>query len=240
MTKPEAFITSVRVEQSAGPHEYVSVWIRGASVGTLCVGKGDGEPLARLLQGCHCSAEFLDRHGVHMFGCRMVSLGDRVAFVGAPPEWPQLSREEYERRLRELEHPRRPREWPLSAGLKTRLTECFTCRRQKCRCTNPSKCGRCHGCTEFAEARQNAIEDSWRDERPFHVDPTEPPTLIEPTGNFELTGWMRGSLEAMRVPEPEGGPDLYDEKTRTVLAHPAQKLAVAAFKRELDEEETTG
>lgn len=33
-------------------------------------------------------------------------------------------------------------------------------------------------------------------------------------------------------PLPEGGPDLYDPKTRTVLMHPAQKLAVAAFERE--------
>lgn len=32
--------------------------------------------------------------------------------------------------------------------------------------------------------------------------------------------------------EPEGGPDLYDHETRTVLAHPAQKLAVQAFARE--------
>lgn len=30
----------------------------------------------------------------------------------------------------------------------------------------------------------------------------------------------------------EGGPDLYDPATRTVLAHPAQKLAVEAFRRE--------
>jgi len=33
--------------------------------------------------------------------------------------------------------------------------------------------------------------------------------------------------------EPEGGADLYDPATRTVLAHPAQKLAVKAFAAEL-------
>ena len=43
------FITTVEVRASDGPHEYVSVWIRGQQVGTLCVGKGDGEPLRALL-----------------------------------------------------------------------------------------------------------------------------------------------------------------------------------------------
>jgi hypothetical protein len=50
-TRPKAFITSVAIEPSKGPHEYVSVWIRGQNVGTLCVGKGDGEPLAAILRG---------------------------------------------------------------------------------------------------------------------------------------------------------------------------------------------
>lgn len=36
-----------------------------------------------------------------------------------------------------------------------------------------------------------------------------------------------------RPAAPEGGPDLYDPRTRTVLAHPAQKLAIEAFAREL-------
>ena len=36
---PGGFITSLRVESSGGGHEYVTVWIRGANVGTLCVGK---------------------------------------------------------------------------------------------------------------------------------------------------------------------------------------------------------
>lgn len=49
MTAP--FVTSVRVEPSDGPHDYVTVWIRGANVGTLCVGKGDGELLRALLVG---------------------------------------------------------------------------------------------------------------------------------------------------------------------------------------------
>jgi hypothetical protein len=45
----EPFITSVDVRCSRGGHEYVSVWIRGQSVGTLCVGKGDGQALRELL-----------------------------------------------------------------------------------------------------------------------------------------------------------------------------------------------
>lgn len=52
MTRPPSFVTSVRVSP-AGAHEYVSVWIRGQNVGTLVVGKGDGEPLAdRLRSPC--------------------------------------------------------------------------------------------------------------------------------------------------------------------------------------------
>jgi hypothetical protein len=52
MTKPAPFITSVRVENSSGrdgPHEYVTVFIRGANVGTLVVGAGDGLRLQELL-----------------------------------------------------------------------------------------------------------------------------------------------------------------------------------------------
>lgn len=49
MTVPAAFISSVRIEPGGGSHEYVTVWIRGANVGTLCVGKGDGERLEALL-----------------------------------------------------------------------------------------------------------------------------------------------------------------------------------------------
>lgn len=48
-TRPRSFITSVDVRPSNGGHEYVSVFIRGQNVGTLCVGKGDGEVLAYLL-----------------------------------------------------------------------------------------------------------------------------------------------------------------------------------------------
>lgn len=47
MTEP--FITSVDVRCSRGGHEYVSVWIRGQNVGTLCVGKGDGQALREVL-----------------------------------------------------------------------------------------------------------------------------------------------------------------------------------------------
>jgi hypothetical protein len=52
MFKPAAFITSVRLTNSNGldgPHEYVTVWIRGANVGTLVVGTGDGVRLQELL-----------------------------------------------------------------------------------------------------------------------------------------------------------------------------------------------
>ena len=51
-TRPEAlFITSVEVRQ--GPaHDYVTIWVRHQCVGTLCLGKGDGEELrVRLLAG---------------------------------------------------------------------------------------------------------------------------------------------------------------------------------------------
>jgi hypothetical protein len=46
-----AFVTSVRVEKTSGPHEYVTVWIRGQNVGTLVVGQGDGLKLEALLLG---------------------------------------------------------------------------------------------------------------------------------------------------------------------------------------------
>lgn len=45
----QPFVTSVRVERSSGPHEYVTVWLRGQNVGTLCVGQGDGDELRALL-----------------------------------------------------------------------------------------------------------------------------------------------------------------------------------------------
>lgn len=88
MTRPQPFITCVRIERGDGPHEYVSVWIRGANVGTLCVGKGEGEPLALILQGCRCPPGFLDRHAVHALGCPIPQLGDRVAFQAAPDDDP--------------------------------------------------------------------------------------------------------------------------------------------------------
>lgn len=78
------FISTVRVNTpTSGPHEYVSVWIRGQNVGTLCVGKGDGERLALLLRGCRCTDGFLDQHGVHMLGCPVAGPGDRVVLCGA-------------------------------------------------------------------------------------------------------------------------------------------------------------
>lgn len=49
--RPRPFITSVDVRTSGARHEYVSVWIRGQNVGTLCVGAGDGEPLKAVLLG---------------------------------------------------------------------------------------------------------------------------------------------------------------------------------------------
>ena len=47
---PGGFITSLRVESSGGGHEYLTIWIRGANVGTLCVGQRDGARLAELLR----------------------------------------------------------------------------------------------------------------------------------------------------------------------------------------------
>lgn len=192
-TRPNPFISSVRVEASrtGGPHEYVSVWIRGQQVGTLCVGKGDGEPLAAILRG-----------------------------EGQPgaPVWAEVSAP------------------PIRVEAVGPV---------EIHGSNPEPGG------------------AWAfSDRPFHVDPSDPPTLMDVESPFAasaevpfsarvqgpplrlpgpwsthervLTPWMRGSLEVMRVsrPEPEGGPDLYDPATRTVLAHPAQKLAVQAFARE--------
>jgi hypothetical protein len=42
-------VTTVRVERYGGPHEGVTIWLRGANVGTLTVGDGEGEALRRLL-----------------------------------------------------------------------------------------------------------------------------------------------------------------------------------------------
>lgn len=78
MTTREAFITSVRIEKGGGAHEYVSVWIRGANVGTLCVRDGEGEQLALLLRGCHCLDGFFERTGEHRMSCPLAGLGDRV------------------------------------------------------------------------------------------------------------------------------------------------------------------
>ncbi len=83
--KPQAFVSTVRVS-AAGPHEYVSVWIRGQNVGTLCVGKGDGEPLAWRLRGCRCPEGFVERHAVHMLGCPLVDAGDRVRAMRRPDD----------------------------------------------------------------------------------------------------------------------------------------------------------
>lgn len=50
MTRPKPFVTSVDVRPGGGGgHEYVTIWIRGQNVGTLCVGTGDGEELRALL-----------------------------------------------------------------------------------------------------------------------------------------------------------------------------------------------
>lgn len=48
--REQPFVTSVRVESgTTGFHEQVTIWIRGACVGTLTVGEGDGAALQRLL-----------------------------------------------------------------------------------------------------------------------------------------------------------------------------------------------
>lgn len=38
------------------------------------------------------------------------------------------------------------------------------------------------------------------------------------------------AVRGLAPAEPEGGPDIYDPKTRQVIAHPAQKLAIKAWK----------
>jgi hypothetical protein len=68
MTK-QPFISSVRVENSRvenskgldGPHEYVTVFIRGQNVGTLVVGAGDGLRLQELLARGMSEAEASER-----------------------------------------------------------------------------------------------------------------------------------------------------------------------------------
>lgn len=52
MTRPAAapFVTSIRIDRDGGgPHEWVTIYIRGQNVGTLCVGRGDGDELERML-----------------------------------------------------------------------------------------------------------------------------------------------------------------------------------------------
>ncbi len=45
----EPFVTLTRVTQDDSPHERVDIWIRRQLVGTLTVGKGDGDRLSMLL-----------------------------------------------------------------------------------------------------------------------------------------------------------------------------------------------
>lgn len=72
------FVTGVRVETTSGPHDYVTVWIRGANVGTLCVGKGDGDRIALVLQGCRCVVDgFFERHGCHKVDCTAPPVAER-------------------------------------------------------------------------------------------------------------------------------------------------------------------
>jgi hypothetical protein len=63
MPKPTPFITSVRVDNSRpdGPHEYVTVFIRGQNAGTLVVGAGDGLRLQELLARGMTEAEASER-----------------------------------------------------------------------------------------------------------------------------------------------------------------------------------
>lgn len=74
-TRPEAlFITSVDVRQ--GPaHDYVTIWIRHANVGTLCVGKGDGEELRALLLG---EPSLLERQAVTSEAVGFPHLADAI------------------------------------------------------------------------------------------------------------------------------------------------------------------
>jgi len=107
------FITSVRIEASAGPHEYVTVWIRGANVGTLVVGQGDGEELRTLLTGELPPA--LDGYLAPV----------RVSTDEADRERVRKALDEDERRLVEWDRSQpggsAPRPPPLSAGLRARL-----------------------------------------------------------------------------------------------------------------------
>ena len=57
-------VSSVRVERHGGAHEGVTVWLRGAQVGALTVGEGDGQQLRRLLlsEGIVAKARTLVQH----------------------------------------------------------------------------------------------------------------------------------------------------------------------------------
>jgi hypothetical protein len=81
------FVTSVRVEKSSGPHEYVTVWLRGANVGTLVVGAGDGERLASLLRAGEICATVNTTGPMAFAKCeRRADVAHYDALLGINPE----------------------------------------------------------------------------------------------------------------------------------------------------------
>jgi len=76
---PRRFVTSVRVDHKPGaPHAYVTVWIRGANVGTLCVREDEAVPLEALLLG---DRDKLDR---------IAAAADRVMGIDVLAREPEL------------------------------------------------------------------------------------------------------------------------------------------------------
>lgn len=134
-----AFVTSVRVDPKGG-HEYVSIWIRSAFVGTLCVGEGQGQRLCQLLQG---EAELsAGEHRVTWRG----SVLDLVTDLRAVLRVVDLA--ELAQELGRLLNPdppgaeriggRLPEDLPLSAGLKFKLEAKQAARQRLPECPNPA------------------------------------------------------------------------------------------------------
>lgn len=84
-----SLITSVDVRQSGGSHEYVAVFIRGQNVGTLCVGKGDGEAVRKLLMA---EPVYVEMPPPHAFGennaFRMLAAEDPGWLDPSTPPYP--------------------------------------------------------------------------------------------------------------------------------------------------------
>jgi len=164
-TRPQPFVTSVRVERSSGPHEYVSIWIRGANCGTLCVGKGDGDELVRRLRGesadgyVEISARLESRGNPvteHRPDCRWAWDGSTCRCLELSPAEPALT----------VTDP-----GGVSASLEGPCVPCVITRDDE----RIPFVARLRGPPLRARGPWSTYE------RPFHVDPSDPPTLMDAT-----------------------------------------------------------